>query len=150
MSILIAFAGHVRQAANLDATAAMLVQARRLAERSATQNVSWHLGDVYALPFNDDTFDIVSCRFALHHFETPAGAFTEMVRVCRPGKRIVAVRCHCVGRRAQGGSVQSFGNGTAISQRWNFARSAFYQACLPPPVCPLHVYAIRYGSSATP
>jgi ubiquinone/menaquinone biosynthesis C-methylase UbiE len=88
-TVVIAFAGHVRQAAGLDATEAMLVQARKLAERSATQNVSLHLGDVYALPFDDGTFDIVSCRFALHHFETPAGAFAEMVRVCRPGGRIV-------------------------------------------------------------
>ena len=87
--MVIAFAGHVRQAAGLDATEAMLIQARKLAERSATQNVAWHLGDVYALPFNDSMFDIVSCRFALHHFETPAGAFAEMVRVCRPGGCIV-------------------------------------------------------------
>jgi SAM-dependent methyltransferase len=44
---------------------------------------------VGALPFADASFDIVSCRFAFHHFERPEQAFAEMLRVCRPGGRIV-------------------------------------------------------------
>ncbi len=40
-------------------------------------------------PSPDNAFDIVSCRFAFHHFEQPARAFAEMVRVARPGGRIV-------------------------------------------------------------
>jgi len=88
-TVVVAFAPHVRQAAGLDATKAMLAQARKLAARSAAQNVAWHRGDVYALPFADGTFDIVSCRFAFHHFEEPVRAFGEMVRVCRSGGRIV-------------------------------------------------------------
>ena len=35
------------------------------------------------------SFDIVSCRFAFHHFEEPKRAFAEMMRVCRRGGRIV-------------------------------------------------------------
>lgn len=88
-TVATAFAAHVRQAAGLDATEAMLAQARKLAALSAVRNVAWHRGDVYALPFADGTFDIVSCRFAFHHFEEPVRAFGEMVRVCRPGGRIV-------------------------------------------------------------
>ena len=60
-----------------------------LAAQRALANVAWHQGDVYALPFADGAFDIVSCRFAFHHLEEPARAFAEMVRVCRPGGRIV-------------------------------------------------------------
>jgi SAM-dependent methyltransferase len=41
------------------------------------------------LPFANASFDIVSCRFAVHHFEDPPSAFAEMVRVCRPGGRVV-------------------------------------------------------------
>jgi SAM-dependent methyltransferase len=88
-SVVLAFAGRVRRAVGLDATAAMLDEARRAAAKSGAANVEWHPGDVYALPFADGTFDIVSCRFAFHHLEQPARAFAEMVRVARPGGRIV-------------------------------------------------------------
>jgi ubiquinone/menaquinone biosynthesis C-methylase UbiE len=88
-TVVAAFAARVRQAEGLDATAAMLAEARKLAERKGLANVAWHQGDVYALPFAEGTFDIVSCRFAFHHLEDPARAFAEMVRVCRAGGRIV-------------------------------------------------------------
>ncbi|MBO0765794.1 MAG: class I SAM-dependent methyltransferase [Hyphomicrobiaceae bacterium] len=73
----------------IDATGAMLAEARRLVARENVRNVGWHQGDAYALPFADGTFDIVSCRFAFHHLEEPARAFAEMVRVARPSGRIV-------------------------------------------------------------
>src|SRR5436853_6072775 len=88
-SVAIAFARRVRRAVGLDATEAMLDQARQLAARSAIANVEWHRGDVYALPFADGAFDIVSCRFAFHHLQEPARAFAEMARVARTGGRIV-------------------------------------------------------------
>ncbi len=67
----------------------MLDQARAAAAKAGVANVEWHQGDVYALPFAEASFDIVSCRFAFHHLEQPARAFAEMVRVARPGGRIV-------------------------------------------------------------
>jgi ubiquinone/menaquinone biosynthesis C-methylase UbiE len=88
-TVVAAFARHVRHATGLDATDAMLDQARKLAASQVLANVSWQQGDVGALPFGDAAFDIVSCRFAFHHFEEPKQAFAEMVRVCRPGGRIV-------------------------------------------------------------
>ena len=88
-SVVLAFATRVARATGLDATLAMLDQARAAAQRAAITNVEWHTGDVYALPFADASFDIVSCRFAFHHLQEPARAFAEMVRVCRPGGRIV-------------------------------------------------------------
>jgi ubiquinone/menaquinone biosynthesis C-methylase UbiE len=88
-SVALAFAGRVARATGLDATAAMLDEAHKAADRAGVRNVAWHRGDVYALPFPDAAFDIVSCRFAFHHLEQPARAFAEMVRVARPGGRIV-------------------------------------------------------------
>jgi ubiquinone/menaquinone biosynthesis C-methylase UbiE len=88
-SVVAAFAGHVRRAEGLDATAAMLVEARRLSLREGLANVAWHRGDACALPFADGAFDIVSCRYAFHHMQAPARALAEMVRVCRVGGRIV-------------------------------------------------------------
>jgi ubiquinone/menaquinone biosynthesis C-methylase UbiE len=88
-TVAAAFARKVRQATGLDTTAAMLDQARALATKEGFTNVDWREGDVYALPFADETFDIVSCRYAFHHFERPVDAFAEMIRVCRKGGRIV-------------------------------------------------------------
>lgn len=88
-TVVAAFAPHVRRAVGLDATEAMLDQARALAAERGLGNVDWRLGDVYSVPFADGVFDIVCCRFAFHHFEEPAKAFAEMVRVCAPGGRIV-------------------------------------------------------------
>jgi ubiquinone/menaquinone biosynthesis C-methylase UbiE len=88
-SVVAAFAARVRHATGVDATSAMLDQARRLAAAKSLQNVEFHEADVYELPFPDQSFDIVSCRFAFHHFEEPSRAFAEMVRVCRFGGRIV-------------------------------------------------------------
>ncbi|KAB2913137.1 MAG: class I SAM-dependent methyltransferase [Hyphomicrobiaceae bacterium] len=88
-SVVVAFARRVRRAVGLDATQAMLDQARKRAARAAAGNVDWHLGDVYDLPFAQGAFDIVSCRFAFHHLREPAKAFAEMVRVCAVGGRIV-------------------------------------------------------------
>jgi ubiquinone/menaquinone biosynthesis C-methylase UbiE len=88
-TVVAAFARRVRRAAGLDTTAAMLDQARALATGCKLLNVAWRLGDVYQLPFADHSFDIVSCRFAFHHFQEPAKAFSEMARVCRSGGRVV-------------------------------------------------------------
>jgi SAM-dependent methyltransferase len=88
-SVAVAFARVVRKSAGLDATPAMLRKAEKLAVENGVANVEWRLGDVYVLPFADDSFDIVTCRFAFHHLHEPARAFSEMQRVCRPGDRIV-------------------------------------------------------------
>jgi len=88
-TVVAAFATRIRRAVGLDTTEAMLNQARALAVQRKLDNAEWYLGDVYRLPFADRSFDIVSCRFAFHHFQEPAEAFFEMARVCRSGGRVV-------------------------------------------------------------
>jgi SAM-dependent methyltransferase len=87
-SVVVAFARGAKKSAGLDATPAMLREGEKLAAANNIANAEWHRGDVYTLPFPDDAFDIVSCRFAFHHLREPARAFAEMVRVCRVGGRI--------------------------------------------------------------
>jgi len=41
------------------------------------------LANVYRLPFNDDTFDLVVCKDSLHHFNTLNLALLEMLRVVK-------------------------------------------------------------------
>ncbi|WP_119727137.1 class I SAM-dependent methyltransferase [Thermomonospora amylolytica] len=45
--------------------------------------------DAAALPYRDGTFTLVTSRFALRRLGDPARALREMVRVCRPGGRVV-------------------------------------------------------------
>jgi ubiquinone/menaquinone biosynthesis C-methylase UbiE len=84
-----AFARVVRHAVGIDLTPAMLDQARKTQAEQRLQNLSWHQGDVTALPFPDGHFSIVSSRFAFHHLEQPLAALMEMQRVCKPGGRVV-------------------------------------------------------------
>jgi len=88
-TISIAMARRVARVVGLDATEAMLSQARRLATQSGVHTAEWRQGDVYALPFENASFSIVTCRFAFHHLERPVDALHEMVRVCRPGGKIL-------------------------------------------------------------
>ena len=72
-----------------DLTRNMLLKACEKEKTSGLKNSGFLLSDVEALPFPDESFDIVSCRFAFHHFPDPHKALLEMKRVCRD--RIVFV-----------------------------------------------------------
>ena len=63
-------------------------RADRLREHGIT-NVLLQEGDAAALPFLDESFDLVFCRFAVHHFTEPRRQLAEMARVCRAGGRVV-------------------------------------------------------------
>ena len=41
------------------------------------------------IPARGGSYDVVTCRHALHHFGDPAAAIGEMARVLRPGGRVV-------------------------------------------------------------
>ena len=84
-----AMARYVRHARGIDLTPAMLEQARRTQQEQGVGNIVWDQGDVTAMPYADAQFDIVTCRFAVHHFPEPLRVLGEMRRVCRPGGRIV-------------------------------------------------------------
>jgi SAM-dependent methyltransferase len=89
--VVCAFAPHVQAATGIDVTPAMLDRARKLAGDKGLANVTWRQGDVYALPYQDASFTIVTTRFSFHHFLDPAAVLREMVRVCAPQGRIVVV-----------------------------------------------------------
>lgn len=53
--------------------------------RGKLPDVELREGRAEALPFDDESFDYVSCNFAFHHFEDKHAALDEMRRVLRPG-----------------------------------------------------------------
>ncbi|MCL5263055.1 MAG: methyltransferase domain-containing protein [Acidobacteria bacterium] len=89
--LVCAFAPQVRHATGIDLTPAMLDQARAAQDAQGLANISWDCGDVTALPYQDGSFNIVTCRYAFHHFPDPLAVLTEMRRVCAPGGRVVVV-----------------------------------------------------------
>lgn len=51
--------------------------------------VDFRVGDAYALPFEDETFDACRADRVFHHLVDPRKALTEMARVTRSGGRVV-------------------------------------------------------------
>ncbi len=82
--LALAFARRVRQVVALVAGEA-LIDKPRLARRS---NISPRQGTPQAIPFPDDSFDIVTCGSSFHHLSAPREVLAEMARVCRPGGRV--------------------------------------------------------------
>ena len=77
----------VSQVIAVDGSAAMLEAARR--NLSTCGNVTIRLADGAELPFEDGSLDAVFANMYLHHCTDPQAAVTEMVRVLRPGGRLV-------------------------------------------------------------
>jgi len=72
-----------------DITPEMLEKARERAMTAGVENVRYVEAGVAALPFADDSFDLVTCRLAFHHFPDPDTALAEIHRVLKPCGRFV-------------------------------------------------------------
>ena len=71
----------------MDGSPAMLDVARR--NLAAFNNVEFHLADGLSLPLPDDSLDAVFANMYLHHCPDPLAAIREMVRILRPGGRLI-------------------------------------------------------------
>ncbi|MCL4129097.1 UNVERIFIED_CONTAM: hypothetical protein GTU68_006060 [Idotea baltica] len=80
-----AFAPHVSEVVASDLTAEMLEVASAGAAERGLNNVKIEAADAEALPFDDDSFDAITCRIAPHHFANPQRFVAEVARVLRPG-----------------------------------------------------------------
>jgi SAM-dependent methyltransferase len=57
--------------------------------RAALPNADLHCAPAEALPWPDDTFDLVTCLGSLEHFLEPLAALKDMVRATKDGGRIL-------------------------------------------------------------
>ena len=73
-----------------DLAEGMLDVARENAVRRGIKNFDIVAADVSELPFPDNSFDSISCRFGFMFFPDMLLATKEMVRVLKPGGRIAA------------------------------------------------------------
>ena len=62
----------------------------QLEEHKATNQikVDYIKGSAESLPFDNDTFDSITCNFGILHFYSPATFLSESYRVLKPGGRI--------------------------------------------------------------
>ncbi len=79
------FAPHVSYVIATDITEEMLAQTSMLASEQRLENIEVQMADAESLPFEDDSFDLLTCRIALHHFSDPQKAIDEFSRVLKPG-----------------------------------------------------------------
>src|ERR1700761_1646526 len=77
--------GHVTA---IDAAPGIVEQAR--AEAGDRANLTFAVGDVYALDYPDNSFDVVHAHQVLQHLGDPVRALREMRRVARPGGLVAA------------------------------------------------------------
>ena len=77
-----------RHVHGVDATPAFLEFARREASGQSLSNVEFDEGDAEKLPYSNDSFELITCRSAFHHFPNPGRVLDEMRRVLVPEGRI--------------------------------------------------------------
>jgi len=84
------FAPYVAEVIGIDLTPQMLAEAEKLAASRGVSSVHFMIADIHELPFDDETFDdevfdLVTCRRAAHHFSDIEEAIGEMVRMLKTG-----------------------------------------------------------------
>ncbi len=79
------FAPYFDHGIGIDLSADMLAVARVNLEKAGIDNVQIRRGDLYALPFADQSFDVVCIHQVLHFLDNVQAALGEAARVLRPG-----------------------------------------------------------------
>jgi ubiquinone/menaquinone biosynthesis C-methylase UbiE len=79
------FAPHVAHVVATDLTGEMLAKTAELAAERGLTNVETKAADAETLPFENGSFDLVTCRLAFHHFPNSRRAVGEFARVLKPG-----------------------------------------------------------------
>jgi SAM-dependent methyltransferase len=74
----------------VDAAADVVAQAREHAADLALPNLRFEVGDLFALKFDDHSFDVIHVHQVLQHLNDPVAALVEFRRVLWPGGVLAA------------------------------------------------------------
>ena len=84
-------APHAGGALGIDQSPQMLRMARARLERAGLRNAQLRQGDIFALPAERNSYDVVVLHQVLHYLDDPARALREVARTLRPGGRLLVV-----------------------------------------------------------
>jgi ubiquinone/menaquinone biosynthesis C-methylase UbiE len=79
------FAPHVERMWATDITQEMLDMVKAEAQKRGLANLRTAYAKAEALPFEDESFDLVTCRIAPHHFDSIPAFLAEVHRVLKSG-----------------------------------------------------------------
>ncbi len=116
-----ALAKESREVVGLDLTEAMLAIARQRTAQRGVKNISFRIGDAQNVPFEQEQFDVVVCRLALHHVQQPARVVEEMARVCRRGGTVLVEDIY----------ASEHSSRAAYQDRWEILRDPSHVRALP-------------------
>ena len=74
----------VREYVGFDHSTTSLDVARALAAELQFTKATFAEGDLFTLPYPDESFDVVISQGVLHHTSDPLRGFRELVRICKP------------------------------------------------------------------
>jgi ubiquinone/menaquinone biosynthesis C-methylase UbiE len=60
-----------------------------MAKQSGDKRITWKQADALALPFDDQSFDVVACEFGVMFFPDKVKGYKEARRVLKPGGRLL-------------------------------------------------------------
>jgi ubiquinone/menaquinone biosynthesis C-methylase UbiE len=108
--------GGAYRVTGLDVSRTMVELARTNAAEAGVE-VDFRRGDASAMPFSDDSFDLLTCSAAFKNFSEPHKALEEMYRVLRPGGTALVVDLH---RDVPMSDIRKYfaGMGLGTVQRW--------------------------------
>jgi ubiquinone/menaquinone biosynthesis C-methylase UbiE len=101
------FAPHVERMWATDITQEMLDMVRGEAQKRGLANIRTAYAKAEALPFEDASFDLVTCRIAPHHFDAIPDFLKEVARVLKPSG-VVAIVDNVVPAGSTGDYVNAF------------------------------------------
>ena len=84
-----AFSPYAKHVTGIDITPRMIEQAQNRQQNNGLKNLTWQVGDALPLPYPDCHFSIVLTRYTFHHFLKPEAVLSEMIRVCKPGGKVL-------------------------------------------------------------
>jgi ubiquinone/menaquinone biosynthesis C-methylase UbiE/DNA-binding transcriptional ArsR family regulator len=89
--VLKLFDGLYQHAVGIDASRDMLAVARSNLDKVGIARATVRLGDIFNLPLDGQSFDLVTIHQVLHFLDEPQAALAEARRMLRPGGRLVIV-----------------------------------------------------------
>lgn len=86
-------------------------------------NFDFQVADAHALPMADDSADLAICHHVLVHVADPQAIIKEMIRVVRPGGKVVAFEPNSI---IQALTLDSVADDYSLAQRLDMVRYQYY------------------------